>query len=188
MSISFRLLVAPRIRVTERCGIARALATAASAALVARPLSAGSTTRTTSAVSYSPPTSVDDAPGRTWISRRIGPVWPPATCPWSMTARWGASAPMERHVLQALYVRAATASGGSSRLWPLSPELWNCLPRRTPKSSLAGGHLFLLAERSMRGWIFLAIWLSGHQPKVVVESLGLYVQAAQEQRNGLPPV
>jgi hypothetical protein len=79
-SINLRRLVAPRTSETDRRGNASALATALSAESVARPPSAGSTTRTTNAPSYSPPTTVADALGRTWIATRIFPVWSTRTC------------------------------------------------------------------------------------------------------------
>ena len=71
ISISFRRVVAPRTRLTDPTGTASAFATAARAASVARPASAGWGTRTTSAPSWSPPTAVFDALGRTWIATRI---------------------------------------------------------------------------------------------------------------------
>jgi hypothetical protein len=74
ISNSFRRLVEPRRSVTDRRGTLTARATARSTASVARPESAGSTTRTTRAPSWLPPTCVVEVPGRTWTCTRTSTV------------------------------------------------------------------------------------------------------------------
>ena len=64
--------MAPRASLTDLTGTLTASATALSAASVARPDSARSTTRTTRAPSKVPPTIVREEPGRTWTSSFTG--------------------------------------------------------------------------------------------------------------------
>jgi hypothetical protein len=70
MSTSFLRLAGPRTNVTERRGTPNVSVTISSAERVAFPPCAGEVTRTTSAPSCVPPTTVREAFGRTWISIR----------------------------------------------------------------------------------------------------------------------
>src|SRR6516164_2853889 len=84
-STILRRLAAPATSVTAWRRTPNAAATAASAAAVARPSTARSLTRTTSAPSYSPPTPGLADPGRTQTAMRTAPVCP-VPPPWA----WGA--------------------------------------------------------------------------------------------------
>jgi hypothetical protein len=119
------------MRVTDRLGTAIALATARSAASVARPASAGSTTRTTSAPSYSPPTAVCDALGRTRISTRMLQCAVRA----SLTPAPGSPCVLDMRVI----FQTTRCCAISSRIRRIAPECHYAWPVQTSGTDLGQG-------------------------------------------------